>query len=423
MPSLAALAQELTREQARDAAREPSSAGRSTRTRSLRWCCGPSAGSSGPSASCSTACLAARVVRPAVLLLAGLLALVVAVARPARGAAGPAPRGAERVRGRPAVRTAGEHRAAAEALASAGALGRGGARAAARGRAGAGGARRARPPARAYGRRGRPRRRGGCGRTGPGPHAGRARFDEVWYGGRPGDRGAYEVLVEVDDRVRLARTAAPRVSSPVAGADRTPAPGPATTSAAPTGRALWRCAPGPLALAACSCSSSSSLHCSAPAAAAATLDPRSYAPGRFPRGGRAAGRPGVPVRVVGDLPQLRAELGPGSTVVVPLPPSSSTRSCGSSRSSTLPSWCWGRGGRGRSDSACRSATEPAEVRARRPACDLPAAARPAPPRAAGVGYRREPGVRLGRLLRHRRRRRPARRCPRSGSCCSAARSR
>jgi hypothetical protein len=34
-------------------------------------------------------------------------------------------------------------------------------------------------------------------------------FAEVWYGGRPGERGAYDVLVALDSRVRLARTPAP----------------------------------------------------------------------------------------------------------------------------------------------------------------------------------------------------------------------
>lgn len=37
-------------------------------------------------------------------------------------------------------------------------------------------------------------------------HRGAHAFSEVWYGGRPGDRGAYEVLVALDDRVRAART-------------------------------------------------------------------------------------------------------------------------------------------------------------------------------------------------------------------------
>ena len=31
-------------------------------------------------------------------------------------------------------------------------------------------------------------------------------FDEVWYGGRTADRSTYELLVQVDDRVRAART-------------------------------------------------------------------------------------------------------------------------------------------------------------------------------------------------------------------------
>lgn len=99
------------------------------------------------------------------------------------------------------------------------------------------------------------------------------------------------------------------------GAHRT---SPAPTSAAPRGQTLWRGSRGPLALLALLLVvlvGAAVLR----ATGGAALDPRSFSPDGSRALASLLADAGSPVTVVGDLPGLRAELGPGSTVLVPRP--------------------------------------------------------------------------------------------------------
>ncbi len=163
------------------------------------------------------------------------------------------------------------------------------------------------------------------------------------------------------------------VDAPAGGA---PAPGPAPTSAgtstAPTGRGLWRRARTPL-LAALVLVLVSLAVAALRATGGGTLDPRSYAP----EGSRALAalleQQGVSVRVVGDLDALRSGLGPGSTVLVPLPgllTPDELAALGGLDSPVVVA------GAGPDDVAALDLpvdVAPADTAVRRPACALPAA--------------------------------------------------
>ena len=166
-----------------------------------------------------------------------------------------------------------------------------------------------------------------------------------------------------------------------------------STSTAPTGRSLWRTARAPLALAAVVVLVAGVLGALRATGGAGLLDPRSYEPS----GARALAvlleDGGVPVRLVGDLPSLREELEPGSTVLVPLPAALTDEELATIGDLGAPLVVAGAGER-----EVAALGLPATVRGlddtavRQPACALPAARTAGAALTGGVSYRPADGV-------------------------------
>lgn len=168
------------------------------------------------------------------------------------------------------------------------------------------------------------------------------------------------------------------------------APAPAT-SVAPRGRDLWRSARGPLALLAVLVLAALVLAALA-VRPGADLDPRSYSPG----GSRAVAalleQRGIPVRVVGDLPQLQGELAPGSTVLVPVPAALSDEELAVVASLAADRVVVGAEEPQLEALGLPAVAEPVEVAARPPGCVLPAAARAGTAHTGGLAYRATAGT-------------------------------
>ena len=169
----------------------------------------------------------------------------------------------------------------------------------------------------------------------------------------------------------------------------------AGTSTAPDGRELWRRGRGPLAVLGGLLLAALLVALLASPGSGRDLDPRSYSPD----GSRAVAalleEGGVPVRVVGDLPQLRAELGGASTVVVPEPAALTDDELVVLGGLAADLVVVG------AQQAALDALDlpvqaaPVGVDVRRPACLLPAAERAGPARAGGVAYTAAPGSGVG----------------------------
>ncbi len=194
-------------------------------------------------------------------------------------------------------------------------------------------------------------------------------FDETWYGGRPA--GAAQLAVLVGGRRRGAR---PPPRPPVT------ALAPAPTSTAPTGRALWRRARGPLAVLALLVAAAVAVAAVKAAGTGGQLDPRSYAPA----GGRGAGHPARRPRRPGarraDLASLSARRRPGQHR-----PRARTRGRSRSRSSAAvatPRWP-PRRRRARWTATSRRCGVPAQARPGRDRGPRPGLRRCRPPATAG----------------------------------------
>ena len=167
---------------------------------------------------------------------------------------------------------------------------------------------------------------------------------------------------------------------------------PAGTSTAPTVRGIWAGTRAPLAVVAALVLCAVLLALLRSPGERAALDPGSYGPG----GSRAVARQlesgGVAVRVVGDLPALRAELGTASTVLVPHPralTADELRAVGELPADVVVVQA------GPDELAAlglRVRATPDDVDVRAPACDLPAARLAGAAVAGGVTYAPEPGV-------------------------------
>lgn len=168
-------------------------------------------------------------------------------------------------------------------------------------------------------------------------------------------------------------------------------PSPAT-STAPTGRALLQRGRGPVLAVLLLLVVSVVVAALRGARDTGLLDPRAY----DPAGSRAVAAlladRGVPVRVVGDLPALRAELDPGSTVLVPLPGLLTPEELGTLAETGRPLVVTGAGPAELEALGLPVDAAPAEVEVRSPACDLDAAVAAGPVRAGGVSYAPAPGV-------------------------------
>lgn len=170
-------------------------------------------------------------------------------------------------------------------------------------------------------------------------------------------------------------------------------PGTAPTSTAPTGRSLWRAARGPVAVVLALVLAAGVLGALRAAGDGGRLDPQSYAPA----GSRALatlleGR-GVAVRVVPNLPALRAELEPDSTVLVPVPEALTRDELAELGALAAPVVVVGA----QEESVealdlpvTAAGDEPVELRS--PACPLPAATRAGPATAGGVAYEPDRGT-------------------------------
>ncbi len=165
-----------------------------------------------------------------------------------------------------------------------------------------------------------------------------------------------------------------------------------STSTAPSGRSLWRQSRGPLAAFGAIALVAIVAGGLRATGAAGLLDPRAY----DPSGSRAlatllADR-GAPVRVVGDLPQLRAALQPGSTVLVPSPQSLTPGELRDIAGLGAPLVVTGAG-----PAEVEALGLPVDVGAaglavRQPTCDLPVAVAAGPALAGRVTYDPRPGV-------------------------------
>jgi len=198
----------------------------------------------------------------------------------------------------------------------------------------------------------------------------------------------------------LAATTGPAVPGPDAagrgGPDRAGAgqgsPGPAGTSTAPTGKALWRRGRGPVLAALLVVVVSTGLAALRSTGDAGQLDPRAYDPGGSRAVAALLADRGVLVRVVGDLPGLRAELGPRSTVLVPLPAALTDDELGELGRLGARLVVTGAGPAEVEGLGLPVDVQPAELAARRPACDLPAAAVAGTALTGRASYRASAGV-------------------------------
>jgi len=163
------------------------------------------------------------------------------------------------------------------------------------------------------------------------------------------------------------------------------------TSTAPDGRELWRRSRGPLAVLGGLLLAALLVALLASPGSGRDLDPRSYSPD----GSRAVAalleEGGVPVRVVGDLPQLRAELGSASTVVVPEPAALTDDELAVLGDLAADVVVVGAQQESLDALDLPVGAEPVGVDVRRPACLLPAAERAGPARSGGVAYTAAPG--------------------------------
>ncbi len=158
------------------------------------------------------------------------------------------------------------------------------------------------------------------------------------------------------------------------------------TSAAPTGRTLWRRGRAPLAgvlvlvllgLGAAALRSTGS---------GGALDPASYAP----KGSRALAAllrdRGVDVRTVGDLGAVRAGLGPRTTVLVPRPAALTPAELDALGRLDAPLVVVGAGQAELDALRLAVSAEPATTAVRQPGCDLPVASVAGSARAGGTSY-------------------------------------
>lgn len=167
----------------------------------------------------------------------------------------------------------------------------------------------------------------------------------------------------------------------------------ASTSSSPGGRTLWRSARGPLAVAAAIALCAGLLGALRATGDAGLLDPRSYQPSGARALATLLADGGVPVRLVRDLPDLRAELGPGSTALVALPQALTEQELQQLRGLDAALVVVEAAGPQVDalglPASVRGAQEPA---VRRPACQLPAAETAGTALTGGIGYQQDAGV-------------------------------
>ena len=168
--------------------------------------------------------------------------------------------------------------------------------------------------------------------------------------------------------------------------------GTATTSTAPTLRALWRRVRAPLGVLAALVLLATLLAVLS-TSRAGLLDPQSYSPD----GSRAVATlledRGVPVRVVRDLPALRAELGYGSTVLAPRPGALTAEELGELSDLDAPLVVTGAGPEEVEALHLPVQATRTDLEVRQPACALPAARRAGTALVGRVAYTSGSGAR------------------------------
>lgn len=164
------------------------------------------------------------------------------------------------------------------------------------------------------------------------------------------------------------------------------------TSTGPGTEQVWRRARGPLAVLAALLVAALVLGALSSGGSGRALDPGSYSPD----GSRAVAAlledGGVAVRVVGDLPELRAALRPGTTVLVPEPQALTDDELGALAGLDADLVVTGAQDRAVDALGLPVAAAPADVAVHRPACDLPAAVSAGTALVGGVAYAARPGT-------------------------------
>ncbi len=164
------------------------------------------------------------------------------------------------------------------------------------------------------------------------------------------------------------------------------------TSTAPTGRSLWRQSRGPLVVLGGIALVSAVVGGLRATGAAGLLDPRAY----DPSGSRAVATlladHGAPVRVVGDLTQLRAAVRPGSIVLVPLPQSLTAAELGEVAALRAPLVVTGAGPAEVEALGLPVDVGTADLAVRQPTCNLPVAVAAGPVLAGRLTYDPRPGI-------------------------------